>query len=99
MCEDFKCITEGVRPVIVESHDFTADIFKNKKSGEPLFHISSKGKFEIDIFKILAWVMLALVTMSAFSLSIRHRKDKKRRMKKMKAELKAAKKAARKASK
>ena len=94
MCQDFKCITESVRPVIVESHDFTADVFKNKKGGEPLFHISSKGKFEIDIFKILAWIALALVTLSAFSLSVRHKKDKKRKIKKMKAELKAARKAA-----
>ena len=99
MCENFKSITDGVRPVIVESHDFSAELFKNKKSNEPLFHISSKGKFEIDIFKILAWVALALVTMSAFSMSIRHKKDKKRKMKQMKAELKQVKRAAKKSSK
>lgn len=94
MCDNLKCITDSVRPVIVESHDFTADVFKNKKNGEPLLHISSKGKFEIDIFKILAWITFALVTVSAFSLSVRRKKDKKRKMKKMKAELKAARKAA-----
>ena len=90
MYENFN----NVRPLIVESHDFSADVFKNKKSGEPLFHISSKGKFEIDVFKVLAWIALALVTMSAFSMSLRHKKDKKRKMKRMKAELKEAKKAA-----
>ncbi|MBE6695471.1 MAG: hypothetical protein E7587_03365 [Ruminococcaceae bacterium] len=99
MYDNLKNVTESVRPVIVESHDFTADLFKNKKSGEPLLHVSSKGKFEIDIFKVLAWITLALVTLSAFSFSVRHRKDKKRKMKKMKAELKAARKAARKTAK
>ena len=94
MCQDFKCITESVRPVIVENHDFSADVFRNKKSEEPLFHISSKGKFEIDIFKILAWITFVLIAMSAFSLSIRRKKDKKRKMKNLKAELKAARRAA-----
>ena len=94
MCDNFKCITDSIRPVIVERHDFSADFFKNKKSGEPLFHVASKGKLEIDIFKVLTWILLALVTMSAFSLSVKAKKDRKRKIKKMKAELKEAKKAA-----
>ncbi len=93
MCDKLKCITETVRPVIVEKHDFSADVFKNKKSGDPLFHIASKGKLEIDIFKVLTWILLALVTMSAFSLSVKAKKDRKRKIKKMKAELKEARKA------
>lgn len=95
MYEKIKLMAEEIRPIILEKHDFSAELFKNKNSREPLFHLSAKGDFKIDIVKILAWLLLALATMSAFSISLQCKKQRKEKYKKMKLELKEARRNAR----
>ncbi len=89
MGNKIKSIKTCVRPIISERHDFSAALFKNKESNEPIFHIASKGDFNIDVLKVLSLSLIAGLTLSAFSLSSQYRKKK---IKKLKAELKAAKK-------
>lgn len=90
MSEKIRAIKECMRPIISERHDFSATLFKDKECKEPLFHVAAKGDFKIDIFKVISWFLVMLLTFSAFSVSLQSRKHRKKKMKKLKAELKAA---------
>ncbi len=94
MYEKIKCITDGLRPVISEKHDFSASLFKNKEAKEPVFHFATKGSFDFDILKIIVWLLLALCTLSAFSASKKIKKQRKEKIKALKAELRSVKRSA-----
>lgn len=90
MCERIKFLMECARPIISERHDFSATLYKNKDTHEPIFHIATKGDSKIDILKVISWIMVVLLTLSAFSFSSQNNKNRKRKIKRLKAELREA---------
>jgi hypothetical protein len=90
MCEKIKFLMKCARPIISERHDFSATVYKNKDTHEPIFHVASKGDSNIDILKVISWLAVAILALSAFSLSSRNNESRKRKIKKLKAELREA---------
>ena len=72
------------RPILVERHDFSAKLFRDKECTEPTFSISGKGEHRFDIYKILGGVALFLLWLGTMKIYFGIRRAKKRRKKELK---------------
>ncbi len=73
------------RPVFVEKHDFSAALYKDKKTTTPSFSVATAGENTFDIYKIVAGVAAFTIwfgTMKLYFTIRRRRRKKKKAMKK-----------------
>lgn len=85
-------ILENVRPIISEKHKFSASLYKNKQSKEPLFSVCANGAYDIDVMKIGAVALIALTVMSVANVASLIKKAEYKRLKRINARLKEEKK-------
>lgn len=86
--DDARDFVARTRPIFVEKHDFSAKLFKNRETGEPLFAISAKGEHRFDIYRILGGIALFFFWLFSLKIYFGIRRSRK---KKRKAAKKAAK--------
>ena len=91
--------SSSVRPVIRERHDISASLYKNKNESEPCFYVKTNGENAIDLLRFGVVAGGALAVMTALKLAKVVKKQKERKLKRLKAKIKLEKQAIKKAKK
>lgn len=89
--DDARDFIARTRPILVEKHDFSAKLFKNKETDEPGFSISAKGEHRFDIYKILGGIAIFFVWICSMKIYFGIRRARRKRKKELRRAAKAKK--------
>ncbi len=82
--ENVKEFMTRNRPMFVEKHDISANLFRNRETGEPCLSFSSRGEHHLDLYRIATGLILICVWLLSVKVYFKMRKARRNRKKELK---------------
>ena len=82
--ENVKDFVTRSRPMFVEKHDISANLFRNRETGEPCLSFSSRGERHFDLYRIATGLILIFVWTLSVRIYFGVRKARRNRKKELK---------------
>lgn len=82
--ENVKEFMTRNRPMFVEKHDISANLFRNRETGEPCLSFSSRGEHHLDLYRIVTGLILICVWLLSVKVYFKMRKARRNRKKELK---------------
>lgn len=82
--ENVKEFMTRNRPMFVEKHDISANLFRNRETGEPCLSFSSRGEHHFDLYRIATGLILICVWLLSVKVYFKMRKARRNRKKELK---------------
>ena len=82
--ENVKEFMARNRPMFVEKHDISANLFRNRETGEPCLSFSSRGEHHFDLYRIATGLILICIWLLSVKVYFKMRKARRNRRKELK---------------